>query len=148
MSEWAAALDAHILLHENDREWVRRPDPAIRFWQGETLPLHDGITLIIGAGHYPGGSLLHWPAGAAGKGVLLSGDIIQVNADRKSTSFMYSYPNWIPLGPRAVRRLAAAVAPFAFDRIYGAFPTREILTGAKRVVQFSVDRHLKAIEEG
>jgi len=25
-----------ILLHADDQEWVMRPDPAIRFWHGET----------------------------------------------------------------------------------------------------------------
>ena len=42
--------------------------------------------------------MLHWPAGANGKGALLTGDIIQVVQDRRYVSFMRSYPNLIPLG--------------------------------------------------
>src|SRR5438067_620911 len=71
--------------------------------------------------HFAGGTVLHWGGGAAGRGVLLSGDILQVVPDRKHVSFMYSYPNHIPLGAAAVRRAVAAVEPFAYDRVYGAF---------------------------
>ena len=78
--------------------------------------------------------MLHWPAGAEGRGALLSGDIIQVAADRKSAGFMRSYPNWIPLGPNAVRRIAAAAAPFAFERVYGAWWDRAILSDGKAAV--------------
>ncbi len=34
------------------------------------------------------------------KGILLTGDIIQVVADERWVSFMYSYPNLIPLPAR------------------------------------------------
>ena len=34
---------------------------------------------------------------------------------------MYSYPNLIPLPAAAVRGIAAALEPFAFERIYGAW---------------------------
>ena len=46
--------------------------------------------------------MLHWQDGAGGKGALLTGDIIQVVADRKHVSFMYSYPNYVPLSASAV----------------------------------------------
>src|SRR5205823_5862888 len=76
--EWARAFDAPVYLHAADREWVMRPDPSIAFWEGDAHPLWDGLTLIRGGGHYAGGTMLHWPAGAAGAGALFSGDIIQV----------------------------------------------------------------------
>jgi glyoxylase-like metal-dependent hydrolase (beta-lactamase superfamily II) len=91
MVEWADRFDAPIYLHEADRQWVMRPSERIRFWSGETYALADGITLIRLGGHFPGGMVLHWKQGAGGKGVLLSGDIIQVVADRRWVSFMYSY---------------------------------------------------------
>src|SRR5687768_15683368 len=78
MIEWAHEFDAPIYLHSAEREWVMRPDPAVRFWDGETQPLGDGLTLIRCGGHYAGGQVLHWAGGAGGKGVLLTGDIIQV----------------------------------------------------------------------
>ena len=47
------------------RKWVMRPDPAIRHWEGETLELGDGLTLIRGGGHFAGGTMLHRADGAA-----------------------------------------------------------------------------------
>ena len=91
MVEWADRFGIPIYLHEADREWVMRPSERITFWSGETYPLSDGMTLLRLGGHFPGGTVLHWKQGAGGKGVLLSGDIIQVVADRRWVSFMYSY---------------------------------------------------------
>ncbi len=48
--------------------WVMRPDPCIKPWRGETFELLPGVTLVRGGGHFPGGSMLHWAAGAEGRG--------------------------------------------------------------------------------
>jgi hypothetical protein len=146
MVEWAQTFDAPVWLHEADRDCVMRPDPHIRFWSGETKPLPGGLTLIHAPGHFDGAAMLHWPEGAEGRGALLSGDIVQVAADRKSAGFMRSYPNWIPLGPRAVRRIAAAVAPFAFERVYGAWWDKVIERDGKATVEHSVQRALRWLE--
>lgn len=37
--DWARAFGCPIHLHAADREWLMRPDPAVRFWDGDTLPL-------------------------------------------------------------------------------------------------------------
>src|SRR5690606_25105757 len=87
MVEWSHAFDAPIYLHTADREHVMRPDPAIRIWEGETTALFGKLTLNRGGGHFEGGTMLHWPAGADGKGALLSGDIVQVVRDRRWVSF-------------------------------------------------------------
>ena len=146
MVEWAHAFGAPIYLHAAEREWVMHPDPAIEFWEGETLALGDGTTIIRCGGHYAGGQVLHWATGAEGRGVLLTGDILQVVSDRRYLSFMYSYPNLIPLPPTLVRRIVAAVEPFPFDRIYGAWWDRIILHDAKAAVRRSADRYIAAIE--
>ncbi|MFN8512136.1 MAG: hypothetical protein U0232_23410 [Thermomicrobiales bacterium] len=148
MIEWAHEFDAPIYLHEAERQWVMRPDPAVRFWDGETQPLGDGLTLIRCGGHYAGGQVLHWAAGAGGKGALLTGDIIQVISDRNWVSFMYSYPNLIPLPAASVRRVADSVAPFPYDRIYGAWWDRIIPTDASGIVERSAQRYIKAITVG
>src|SRR5207248_1904076 len=82
---------------------------AIVFWDGETKTLGDGLTLVRCGGHFEGGTVLHWQDGAGGKGALLTGDIIQVVADRRHVSFMYSYPNYVPLPAAAVERIVQAV---------------------------------------
>jgi hypothetical protein len=145
MVEWARAFDVPVYLHAADREWVMRPDPALVFWEGDTCRLADDLTLIRCGGHFPGATVLHWSAGAGGHGVLLTGDVLQVGQDRKSVSFMYSYPNYLPLDAATVRGIGAAVEPYPFDQLYGAWWERNILNGAKEIVQRSVQRYLRAI---
>ena len=81
----------------------------------------DGLTLIRTGGHFPGSTVLHWAAGAAGRGALLTGDSIMVVPDTRWVSFMYSYPNLIPLNARAVTDIVSAVDAFAFDRLYAGW---------------------------
>jgi len=145
MAEWGDAFDVPVWLHQDDQQWVMRADDRVQFWSGEVKPLAGGLTLVRCGGHFEGGTVLHWPAGAGGRGALLSGDIIQVTPDRRSVSFMYSYPNYIPLNAAAVRRIVAAVEPFAFDRIYGAFRYMTIAEGGMAAVHRSAARYLRAI---
>src|SRR5207237_4327383 len=131
MVEWSRAFgDIPVYVHAADREWIMRPDPAIKTWEGETLELLPDVTMIRGGGHFPGGAMLHWGGGAGGRGVLCSSDIATVTVDRKFLTFMRSYPNLIPLSAKEVRAIAASVAPFRFDAIYGHFFDRVIPTGA------------------
>jgi hypothetical protein len=134
-----------IYLHAADRQWVMRPDRAVVFWEGETKALAEGLTLVRCGGHFDGGTVLHWAGGAGGKGALLTGDIIQVVADRKHVSFMYSYPNYIPLPAAAVERIVQAVEPFAYDRVYGAFWDTVIQGDGKAAVRRSAERYLRAV---
>jgi glyoxylase-like metal-dependent hydrolase (beta-lactamase superfamily II) len=147
MVEWSKAFDAPVYLHAADQEWVMRPDPAITFWEGETYPILGDLTLIRCGGHFPGGTVLHWPAGAEGRGVLLTGDIINVVQDRRYVSFMYSFPNLIPLPASAVRRVVEAVEPFAYDRIYSAWWDKVTSQDAKEAVRRSAERYIAAISE-
>jgi hypothetical protein len=144
--EWSRLFgDVPIYLHADDSKWVMRPDRSIRFWQGEMQELLGGPRLIRCGGHFAGATVLHWPEGASGKGALLTGDTIQVVPDRKWVGFMYSYPNFVPLNAGAVQRIVAAVEPFAFDRIYGAFPGLTVQEDGNAAVRRSADRYLKAI---
>jgi hypothetical protein len=146
MVEWSRAFGAPIYLHAADRAWVMRPDEAIRYWDGETHALGEGMTLIRAGGHFPGGTILHWAGGAAGLGALLSGDIITVVMDTRWVSFMYSYPNLIPLPVDEVQRVAQSVAPYQFDRIYGAWWDRVIPAGGREAVSRSAQRYADLIE--
>jgi glyoxylase-like metal-dependent hydrolase (beta-lactamase superfamily II) len=144
--EWSRAFaNVPVYLHRDDAEWVMRPDECIHFWEGETKSLPGRLTAIRCGGHFPGGTVLHWPEGAGKRGVLLSGDIIQVVPDTRFVSFMWSYPNYIPLNAASVERITAKVEPYTFDRIYGAFPKMTVASNAKESVRRSVERYLKAI---
>ena len=143
MVEWAHTFACAIYLHEAERKWVMRPDPSVRFWDGETHELGGGLTLIRCGGHYEGGQVLYW----AERRALLSGDIVQVIPDRRYVSFMYSYPNLIPLPPSKIEGLAAALEPFRFESIYGAWWDRVIERDGSAVVRRSADRYLRAVAE-
>jgi hypothetical protein len=144
--EWSRALgDVPVYLHAADREHVMRPDAAIRFWDDDALALGGGLTLVRAGGHFAGGTVLHWAGGAHGRGALLAGDIIQVVPDRRWVSFMYSYPNLIPLPAAEVRRIAAAVAPYAFEQLYGAWWGLNVLEDAAGAVRRSAARYEAAL---
>ncbi|GAA4436433.1 MBL fold metallo-hydrolase [Pontibacter saemangeumensis] len=143
MVEWSHAFgDIPVYIHAQDRQWVMRPDAVISFWEGETLTLWDGLEVIKTGGHFPGSCVLYWPEGANGKGALLTGDTIHVNMDRRSVSFMHSFPNLIPLRKPQVEGIRDALAGLAFERIYAAFDTH-IASGARTAFDKSVKRYLR-----
>jgi glyoxylase-like metal-dependent hydrolase (beta-lactamase superfamily II) len=148
VADWSEAFGGvPVYLHGEDRQWVTRPHPAIVPWTGDSLQISDDISLVRTGGHFAGGTILHWRAGADGQGALLTGDVAMVAMDRRSLSFMYSFPNYIPLNAASVQRVARAVAPLAFDRIYGAWWGRNIEAGARVAFDASVRRYLAAISD-
>jgi hypothetical protein len=143
MVEWSRAFgDIPVYVHAADRDWVMRSDPAVELWEGDLYEIVPGLNLIRCGGHFEGGTVLHWAKGSNGKGALLTGDILQVTADRKHLAFMRSYPNFIPLGGRTVQKIADRIAPWQFDVIYGAFWNLVISEGAKQAFDRSVHRHI------
>ena len=106
---------------------------------GRDASLGDGITLVRCGGHFAGGTVLH--VGDS----LLAGDIVQVIPDRAWVGFMYSYPNLIPLPEAAVRGIAAALEPYAFDTIYGAWWGRIVRRDGAAIVQRSAERYVRAV---
>jgi hypothetical protein len=145
MVDLAERLDARILLHEADRRWITRPDDRIELWSGERLAVGESLELVRLGGHFEGGTVCVWADGAEGRGALLSGDIVQVIPDRDWVSFMYSYPNLIPLPAREIARIRAAVAELTFDRIYGAWWHTVVAAGGHGKVLRSADRYIAAL---
>lgn len=142
--EWAEAFNAPIYIHEDDKEWVMRPSERIIFWSGESLELKEGIILHRIGGHFKGGTVLEWKNGGNQSGILMTGDIIRVVADRPWVSFMYSYPNFIPLPEATVERISIRVKELKFARLYDAFH-RVIKEEAKQNVQKSATRYIEAL---
>lgn len=146
MIDWSQAFhDAPIYLHQDNQPWVMRPDKRVVYWETETHSLLPGVTLIRCGGHFPGSSALHWAAGAGGKGVLMTGDTIMVVADTRWVTFMYSYPNTIPLNRGAVEGILAAIEPFEFDRLYSGWWEKVVPADAKNAVRRSAQRYIRAI---
>lgn len=148
MIEWSKVFgNIPIYLHADDKEWVMRDDPVIKYWEGDSLNLWEGLTLIKCGGHFEGGTVLHFAEGADGKGALLTGDIIQIVMDRKHVSFMRSYPNLIPLSAKKVIHIQEMVADYKFEEMYGAWWNRKITKDAKKALEISVERYIKAIRD-
>ena len=141
MVEWAHRFECPVLIHELDREWVQGPDASVEFWSGDVRELWDDLTLLRLGGHFPGGQVLHWRSGDA----LLSGDIVQVLPGSRRVSFMYSYPMLLPVPARDVERIAAALEPWEFERIYGAWWGRVVAADGNDVVRRSAERYLRAL---
>jgi len=148
MVEWSHALGGvPIHLHAADRQWIMRADPAVQLWDGDTKPIAPGLTLIRLGGHFDGGTVLHWADWGEGRGALLSGDILQV-VPSGHVSFMWSFPNLLPLSAAKVEHMAKILEPFAFDAVYGAFSGRgQIDKNGKQVVAVSVARYIGRVTE-
>lgn len=137
-TEWAAALEAPVVLNVHDREWCRRPD-RVTFFE-ETHELGADVTLHRVGGHFRGQTVAEWRPGNEGRGVLFAGDAVFPNPDRRSVSFLRSYPNRLPLSGAVVQRIARQLEGLHFDRLYNNFGA-VVPADAKAVLRFSADRH-------
>ncbi len=142
--DWSRAFGGiPVYAHAADRAWVQRLDPCMVHWTGDSHALAPGLTLVRAGGHFDGAAVLHWTA-ADGAGVLLTADTLQVGPDGQ-LGFMRSYPNMVPLAAPAVDAIEAALAPYAYDRLYGAFFDRAVPANAQAVVARSAARHRAAL---
>jgi glyoxylase-like metal-dependent hydrolase (beta-lactamase superfamily II) len=136
--EWSHAFGAEIVLPEVDLPWLMRPDPAVRSWAGSIEPL-PGVTLVQCGGHFAGSAVAHW------NGALFVGDTLFVTSGADRVSFIWSAPNRLPLPEREVRRIAEALAPYDYDRIYGGWWDPVIDHDAKRIVERSAARYIEIV---
>jgi hypothetical protein len=139
--EFADAFDARVLIPRADEQWIRRPSPRIELFD-DAVELVPGVTLVRIGGHFDGAAVLHWAAGADGRGALLTGDTITVVQDRDWVSFMWSYPNLIPLDEATVLGIARRVEPFEFDRVYGGWWGRVVVRDGPGAIRRSADRYV------
>lgn len=138
--EWARALDSRVLVNHRDRQWLQRDDERVDIIDG-THELAPDLQLHRLGGHFAGSQVLEWRGGAAGSGTLLSADTIMVNPDLRSTSFMRSYPNRIPLSPEVTMRLAEAAHGMAIDRCINNFGM-VIVRDARAAIMRSAERQV------
>lgn len=142
-----------IYLHAADRGWVTRLDtegssPRYVFWEGDELALGEGLRAVRLGGHFPGSAVLLLANSAEdGEAVAFTSDTILPVPHCKWVSFMFSFPNLLPLPPSEVQRIRDCVAawPEAFVRLYGPFPSSVIKGGAKGAVLESAQRYLDVL---
>lgn len=146
MVEWSDAFGgAPILLHENDRQWVQRPHPSIEFWSGDDFKVSDSVSLMRAGGHFAGSTVLHWADSSRPNGALFSGDALQVVLTRRHVSFMYSYPNLIPMRTSDVIDMRERLSKYEYEDVYGYTWGRNIIGGGREAVEASYDRYLAAV---
>jgi len=141
----ADAFGARVLLPRADEQWIQRRCDRLELFD-DRVDVLPGVTLARIGGHFDGAAVLHWAAGSEGRGALLTGDTITVVQDREWVSFMWSYPNLIPLDAETVRTIVDRVDPFPFDRIYGGWWGRVVLTDGPGAVRRSADRYIARLE--
>lgn len=134
-------FEARVFIPKADQQWIQRPSPRIELFDDEVEPV-PGITVARIGGHFDGAAVLHWHAGSDGRGALLTGDTITVVQDRAWVSFMWSYPNLIPLDEATVLDIAARVERFAFDRVYGGWWGRVVVEDGAGAIRRSADRYV------
>ena len=66
--------------------------------------------------------------------------------DRDWVSFMWSYPNLIPLDEATVLDIAARVERFRFDRVYGGWWGRVVVEDGAAAVRRSADRYVARMQ--
>ncbi|ORX93949.1 Zn-dependent hydrolase [Basidiobolus meristosporus CBS 931.73] len=140
MVEWSKAFnDVPVYVHKRDEQWIMNPDKRLTLWEGDSLNLLGGEARVVRCGgHFDGSCVLHW------ENKLFVGDTIHVVPNRSFVTFMWSYPNMVPLSPAAINHIWRAVKPLRFDEIYGIWDGAEILHGAREIVLKSAQRYIKA----
>lgn len=139
---WSRALGGvPIYWNALDERWISRHGHGYELWRHRAHPL-PGMTLVETGGHFPGSAVLHWPAGADDRGVLLVGDTLMVTPGRDGVSFMRSYPNLLPLPERLVRQIVSRIDHYTYDRIYGLNPGQVIDRDARDIVHASAERYI------
>lgn len=118
--EWSRRFgDAPVYVCAADREWVRREDAVLEYWQ-DGLDVLPGVALQRIGGHFAGSAVARW-TGSDGRGVLLSGDTVAATPGEDWVSYMRSYPNKVPLSAAVVSIVAERVLSRPFDRLYDNF---------------------------
>ncbi|RDL33171.1 Uncharacterized protein BP5553_08610 [Venustampulla echinocandica] len=139
---WAEAFDCPVYVSSEDKEWLCRLDdpskPRRRFIADPELDIEikgqkTGIKILKLGGHFPGSlvclaygrlliadTLMTTPAGL---GDWSHGPGAGTGRPKgmNSYSFMWSYPNMIPLSPEELEVMWAVLKKHAFSSTHGAF---------------------------
>ncbi|KAF2682467.1 hypothetical protein K458DRAFT_59243 [Lentithecium fluviatile CBS 122367] len=129
--EWARVFGCAVYVCKADAEWLNREDKAgVRRWVEGTQEIVPGVTAIQAGGHFDGSIFLHWEGKLFIADTMMSVPSGFYHKSRlpntSSFSFMWSYPNMIPLPPQKIHGIWKALKPFSFDTTYGGFPGQNV----------------------
>jgi hypothetical protein len=114
-------------------------------WDGDVIEPVAGVSLIRLGGHFDGATVLHVPNADDGRGAVLCGDTITVVMDRRYVSFMYSYPNLIPLSAIEVEGIVRTMRGYRFGKLYGAWDGRVVTADGLEAIERSARRYIDHI---
>ena len=146
MRDWHEATNAPIYTHAEDAAWLGERFEGQELWIELRRQLSEQVQLIHCGGHFEGSAIMH-VAPEVGEPFILTGDTIYPVADGKHVSFMRSFPNNVPLGPKRLRGIDDALKGISFEQIYGAFPGHEILKDGRAAYEKSMARYLNYIHD-
>jgi len=141
---WAQALDTYVYISHQDLQWYQRRESSIastrlRPIAQKNLKHSTDIESVCVGGHFEGSRVfLHKPSRTLGVA-----DSIYVTP-RRTASFMWSYPNMIPLPPTAIHGIWDSVKGLPFDRVLGCFEGQEIRANGRKIIQDSAQLWLRA----
>ncbi|KAM0306226.1 hypothetical protein ACHAPM_000787 [Fusarium culmorum] len=136
-SHGAKKFDCPVYLVAEDQEWLNREDTEHRrvFFDGETQDILPGVTMVKLGGHFPGSSVLHWNNNISGL------NRAHHNENHQIFLFHYAFPNFIPLGPTAMRLMWKRLRPWDFTSVYSLFFTTTVHeSSVKEIILESMKR--------
>lgn len=138
---WARAFGCPVYISSDDAEWTTMPSEHRQLiTQTETTILNTGVRAVKVGGHFPGSLVLLFDRHvfiADTFMLTLSGvgsyDSDALGAKRSAKppglntfTFMWSYPNMIPLPPDEVARMWSVISPYNFTAAHGSFVGRDL----------------------
>jgi len=140
---WAVALDTRVMVSAQDMDWFQRKDATEATFRlvpitSTNIDLSREVSTICVGGHFPGSRVfLHRPSKT-----LSVADSVGVTA-RQGCTFMWSYPNMIPLSLKEVQHIYDMLKEEDFETILGGWSGKEIPKDAKEVLRSSAVFWLK-----
>lgn len=141
MNDWAHVFDCPVFIHNNDAEHIMVKGPHIHLWQGDELPLWDGMKILLIGGHFEGSSILHVPF-LSKEGTIICGDTLFLSPSKKHFSVFRSFPNRIPLTQPEMGRVKQRFESISFDSFYGYIKTQNLHENVKAVFAESMKKNL------
>ena len=139
---WADVFGCKVYASALDKQWMQRITPRHVFFDGPLKAFTDwGVQVPVVGGHFPGSLVLcheNRLYTADSIAVALSG-LYEPNRPPGTVyfSFMWSYPNLIPLSAKEVAGIWTAVKELQFEDVHGAFVKTDIYGRARAKVKDS-----------
>ncbi|BFZ63621.1 hypothetical protein YB2330_004752 [Saitoella coloradoensis] len=133
--EWAKAFECPVVVAAEDAEWLQRPDKAVQpLPEGQAeQEIFPGVRFVKVGGHFPGSAILHLAPDLFHEGspssILVADSIGIVPNLTHPFSFLWSYPNMIPLHPDQVHKIWMAVAGLEFENVHGGWVGKDVWGG-------------------